>query len=67
METQKTLEAGTKVKIHSDAIHQNTQKPLDGMTGEVKGKSKNGFILVAVTELGGEILEFLIEELIELL
>lgn len=61
------MKTGDKVKIHSGAIHQNTQKPLDGMTGEIKGKSKDGFFLVAVTELGGEILEFLIEELIELL
>lgn len=59
----KKIRLGSIVRIQSDAIHQETQKPLNGLHGKVYDSNIAGEFIVSVSELNGVQLPFVEEEL----
>jgi xanthine dehydrogenase iron-sulfur cluster and FAD-binding subunit A len=58
------IKTDSHVKIQTNSIHQETQKPLDGMHGSVCGLNTYGEWIISVAELNGVKLPFSEEELI---
>ena len=59
------LKIGSIVKIQTDAVHQESQKPLDGMHGSVYyADSEMDEYIVSVAELNGVQLPFSKAELV---
>lgn len=59
------MKTGTKVKIETDAVHQTSQRPLRGMTGQVIANLADESIIVSLEQLGGLALPFSEAELIQ--
>lgn len=60
----KQIKQGSIVRIQSDAIHQETQRPLKGMHGKVYDSNIAGELIVSVAELNGVQLPFSEDEII---
>ena len=64
MGNKNKIKIGSIVKISTNAIHQESQKPLDGMNGQVYGSNSDCDFIVSVAELNGTQLPFSEDELV---
>jgi hypothetical protein len=58
------IKKGSIVRLQTNAIHQESQKPLNGMHGSVYDSNIDGDYIVSVAELNGVQLPFSEEELV---
>lgn len=65
MENNQQIQIGSIVKINTEATHQESQKPLNGMYGSVYHKDEElDEYIVSVAELNGIQLPFSASELV---
>lgn len=64
MGNKNKIKIGSIVRIQTEAIHQESQKPIHGMHGQVYDTNLYGEFIVSVAELNGTQLPFSEDELV---